>query len=97
MEIKNNRNASQQGSMLLVFVFIGVSVALAFFLITFITTQKAQTPHPRSDLLIPIPDVPTIPRPTPRPKPSISLPSPTLIPSPIATQEAELTPEELYE
>lgn len=47
------------------FSMIGGGIALALFLGTFILTSRANTPHPQSNLRIPVPPAPDLPSPTP--------------------------------
>lgn len=71
----------------IIFTIIGGVFSLGAFLITFITTQKASTPHPYANLKLVIPTPPTLPDVSP-----ILLPS--LITSPVAEiifPEEELT------
>ena len=66
---------------LVLFAVIGLLVAAAAFFLTFVTTQKAFTPHPRKNLILTIPSDP--PRPTLDALPSSTSifvnPSPTAI------------------
>jgi len=83
-----------QGSGLVMFAVVGGVIAVAVFLITFITTQKAAGPNQRNTLKIPVPSVPELPSATPRLIHSL-LASPTPIPTSVpieASQSPTLQP-----
>ncbi len=66
------------------FAFVGAVVAAALFFGVLILGSRANTPHPRANLLIPVPPPPILPSPTPGIK--IVLPTPTVA-LPVASAE----------
>ena len=78
----------QNGSvMFILFAFVGLFIAGGLFLIAFITSQKAASPHPKANLRLIAPSIP--------PRPSaidIVVPIPTVHPTPKINTIPETSP-----